>query len=239
MEDADENFDEDAKPFSRIIPIVEDDDSCTEARSAIFGNDIEDESECKPLFLNDDNKKSQLRKRKKARIHLSDDEDEETLGQFAEDEDEMHEEEIEFRGLNDFFEDEAELSGSEVGSCDEREDDEDNWEVEEGDKDDIDENEVREQVGRAHIKTLLDQDQREVRLFQELFLEDGDLHTDGGGRQRQFRWKNTDGEDIGDSTARLEAEDEQDNVAEEDDLTWRKIRNEREKWLQEQKSKQV
>ncbi|XP_045023458.1 claspin-like [Daphnia magna] len=70
----------------------------------------------------------------------------------------------------------------------------DDWEEEEGDKEDIDENEVREQVGRAHMKTMLDQDQREVRLFQELFLEDGDLHSDGGGRQRQFRWKQADGE---------------------------------------------
>ena len=33
----------------------------------------------------------------------------------------------------------------------------------------------------------LDEDQAELRLFQEKFLEDGDLHTDYK-RTRQFRW---------------------------------------------------
>lgn len=37
---------------------------------------------------------------------------------------------------------------------------------------------------------MLDDDKRDVRLIQEAFLEDGDLHTEGGGRQRLFRWKN-------------------------------------------------
>ena len=133
------------------------------------------------------------------------------------------------------------MSGSEVGSGDEREDGEDDWEEEEGDKEDIDENEVREQVGRAHMKTLLDQDQREVRLFQELFLEDGDLHSEGGGRQRQFRWKNADGEEIeGDGPRPITQEEEIDaDVEGQDDVTWRKMRSEREKWLQQQKSQQV
>lgn len=117
----------------------------------------------------------------------------------------------------------------------------DDWEEEEGDKEDIDENEVREQVGRAHMKTMLDQDQREVRLFQELFLEDGDLHSDGGGRQRQFRWKQADGENTeGDGARPKNQEDEEDEAAEEqDDLTWRKIHSDREKWLLQQKSQQV
>lgn len=34
----------------------------------------------------------------------------------------------------------------------------------------------------------MDDDQREVKLLQELLLEDGELH--GTGRQRQFKWKN-------------------------------------------------
>ena len=33
----------------------------------------------------------------------------------------------------------------------------------------------------------LDEDQAELRLFQEKFLEDGDLHTDYK-RNKQFRW---------------------------------------------------
>lgn len=197
-----------------------------------------DEPGTVPSFL-DDEKKSMSKMKKRARICLSDDEDDDEDTSVVEDE-EMHEEEREFRGLTEFFDNEAELSGSEVGSGDEREDGVDDWEEEEGDKEDIDENEVREQVGRAHMKTMLDQDQREVRLFQELFLEDGDLHSEGDGRQRQFRWKQAGDETEGDDTRPKSQEDEVDETAEEhDDLTWRKMRSEREKWLQQQKSQQV
>lgn len=35
---------------------------------------------------------------------------------------------------------------------------------------------------------MLDEDNREVKILQELLLEDGELH--GSGRQRQFGWKN-------------------------------------------------
>jgi len=102
----------------------------------------------------------------------------------------------------------------------------------------LDENEVREQVGRAHFKTLLDQDQREVRIFQELFLEDGDLHSEGGGRKRQFKWKNNDDEDGETDTAELKSQEEIDQVDDpEDDQTWRKLRNEREQWLLQQQQK--
>ena len=36
----------------------------------------------------------------------------------------------------------------------------------------------------------MDEDRREVRLLQEMLLEDGELHSEGGGRERKFRWKN-------------------------------------------------
>lgn len=78
-----------------------------------------------------------------------------------------------------------------------------------------------------------------MRLFQELFLEDGDLHSDGGGRQRQFRWRDAEGDeaDAGTSIAKGQDEEEEDAGAEDqDDLTWRKLRSEREKWLQQQKT---
>jgi hypothetical protein len=39
-------------------------------------------------------------------------------------------------------------------------------------------------------RRMLDDDKRDIRIIQEAFLEDGDLHTEGGGRQRLFRWKN-------------------------------------------------
>ena len=116
----------------------------------------------------------------------------------------------------------------------------DGWEAEEGDKEVFDEGQVLDELGRVHMKTILDQDQRDVRLIQELFLEDGDLHSDGGGRQRQFRWKNAvDGQQIelGPRTTQQEAEDAEADDDQEDS-TWRKMRSDREKWLQEQKKNQ-
>ena len=90
----------------------------------------------------------------------------------------------------EFVEAEAELSGSEAeGDWGEDEDERglDRLEAEAGDLDDLDEDEVRDEVGRIHHRRLLDQDKREVRLFQEAFLEDGELHSEQGGRQRRFR----------------------------------------------------
>lgn len=40
-------------------------------------------------------------------------------------------------------------------------------------------------------KNVLDEDDREIRLLQEQFLPDGDLHSDGFGRMKRFRWNNT------------------------------------------------
>jgi hypothetical protein len=39
-------------------------------------------------------------------------------------------------------------------------------------------------------KNILDEDDRDIRLLQEQFLPDGDLHSDGFGRMRRFRWQN-------------------------------------------------
>lgn len=36
----------------------------------------------------------------------------------------------------------------------------------------------------------MDDDKRRIRLYQERYLADGDLHSDGPGRARRFRWKN-------------------------------------------------
>ena len=46
---------------------------------------------------------------------------------------------------------------------------------------------IYSQVERIHQRMQLDEDQAELRLFQEKFLEDGDLHTDYK-RNKQFRW---------------------------------------------------
>ena len=37
---------------------------------------------------------------------------------------------------------------------------------------------------------MIDEDKRELMLMQEMYLTDGDLHSDGAGRMRRFRWAN-------------------------------------------------
>ncbi|CAH8837791.1 unnamed protein product [Trichobilharzia szidati] len=111
--------------------------------------------------------------------------------------------------VNDFVDEEAELSGDE----NERAyymDDEDELNVNDDDDDDeeladlIDENDadipssgrLRRQVERVHHRLQTDQDLREIRILKELYLEDGDLHTeDGRVRQRRFRWRGLDNDD--------------------------------------------
>ena len=111
--------------------------------------------------------------------------------------------------------------------------------MEEGDKEVFDESVVRDELGRVHMKTILDQDQREVRLIQEMFLEDGDLHSDGGGRQRQFRWKSAEGDEADAAPAgpRTQQEEEEDASEDQEEANRRKMRTERDKWIQEQKEK--
>ncbi len=65
----------------------------------------------------------------------------------------------------------------------------DRLEAEEGDLEDFDDEEVRDEVGKIHHRRALDEDRADVRLFQEAFLEDGELHSDQA-RARRFRWKN-------------------------------------------------
>ncbi|KAG0722618.1 Claspin [Chionoecetes opilio] len=112
------------------------------------------------------------------------------------------------RGIRaEFLENEAELSGSDVNSDDdEGEGSADDMEEEEGDREYFDSNELRDQVGKAHLRSLLDSDKREVRLLQEMYLEDGELH--GEGRTRQFRWKNLDKSMIEDERKAFSDEEE-------------------------------
>ena len=42
----------------------------------------------------------------------------------------------------------------------------------------------------CYRKQLIDEDKRELMRFQEVYLPDGDLHTEGAGRMRRFRWNN-------------------------------------------------
>ncbi|MPC07772.1 Claspin [Portunus trituberculatus] len=188
-----------------------------------------------------DIKSRTVRKKKRKRvIEFSDDEDAQGPLTFDDEENEMPT--TVFTGFKnsskggiraEFLENEAELSGSEANSDDEAEESEDDFEEMEGDREHFDSNELRDQVGKAHLRSLLDSDKREVRLLQEMYLEDGELH--GEGRSRQFRWKNLDKRIENDEIKTLSDEEGSDDNME--DSEWRKQKIEREKFLLEQKAK--
>lgn len=140
------------------------------------------------------------------------------------------------RGIRrEFLEEEAELSGSEFDSDENLDlaEEDDILEEEEGDRDTagLSESKLRDQVGRLHMKQLQDDDDREIMRYKEMYLQDGDLYTDGRGRRRNFRWKDMDNNSQQDMFTN-ESDDEQ--VEEDPEETqWRKDRYEREKFLEE------
>lgn len=133
----------------------------------------------------------------------------------------------------DFFEAEAELSGSEWGSEDEDEKGLDAFEVEDADGEKINEKKVQQELERMHIRNIIDEDKRDVRLLQELLLVDGELH--GQGREKKFKWKNTASLTWDEENAPKEEDDDVEDV--ESEQQWRKMRHEREAFLNEQKKK--
>ncbi|XP_027638818.2 claspin isoform X1 [Falco peregrinus] len=140
--------------------------------------------------------------------------------------------------LQDFMEDEAELSGSDVGSEDEYDgEDLDEYEEEIIDEELPNEVELGNQVQKLHLKAMLDDDKRQLRLYQEKYLIDGDLHSDGPGRMRRFRWKNIDYASQIDLFQRDSDNDDENEQLDETEVKWRKERFEREQWLREQKEK--
>ncbi|KAK2508484.1 hypothetical protein MC885_015266 [Smutsia gigantea] len=141
----------------------------------------------------------------------------------------------EFESDEKYLEDEAEVSGSDVGS----EDEYDGEEIDEYEQDEIDEvlpsdEELQNQIKKIHMKTMLDDDKRQLRLYQERYLADGDLHSDGPGRVRRFRWKNTDDASQMDLFHRDSDDDQIEEQLDETEARWRKERIEREQWLRDQ-----
>ncbi|CAK9813405.1 Claspin [Anthophora plagiata] len=137
-----------------------------------------------------------------------------------------------------FLENEAELSESDCDvSADEDEQDLDKLDFEEVDDEDIDEAQVKNQVGRLHMRQLLDEDKKEVRMLQELLFEDGDLYSESA-RERKFKWKNIDKQTDNNDSQPLEGKDGWVDLSdEEDEVQWRKMRYEREKFLAEKMTK--
>ncbi|XP_076668537.1 uncharacterized protein LOC143369036 [Andrena cerasifolii] len=133
-----------------------------------------------------------------------------------------------------FLDEEAELSESDCDvSADEDEKDLDKLEYEEGDDEDVDETQMKNQLGKLHMKQMLDEDQNEVRMLKELLFEDGDLYSESA-RERKFKWRNIDKQDDNNQLQPSEDKDGWVDVSDdEDEAKWRKVRHEREKFLAE------
>ncbi|KAG8323680.1 hypothetical protein J6590_001424 [Homalodisca vitripennis] len=189
----------------------------------------------KKLIFSDDEDEGENSQQRQGNLAESDVEDEDgEVNLPAEEVDYDSEENEVVKTAGDFLDKEAELSEEEWESEDEDERGLDTLEMEEADREHIDQRRLQRELGQMHMKQMLIEDKKDIRLLQEMLLEDGELHSEGR-RQRLFRWSNnTFGEE--DNKAQIDSDD--DNADEdEDEESWRRSRHEREQYLKEHKKK--
>ncbi|KAL3083346.1 hypothetical protein niasHS_011148 [Heterodera schachtii] len=150
------------------------------------------------------------------------------------------------RKLVDLFDDEASLSGDDVGSDSdgETQDEPDEYEAEEGDLDQLpDTEEIRENLVRQYLKHQNDDSDRKLLRLQEAFFADSDLHGQGGGGDRSFRFRmhadaNVDwAKLLGTTDGENEGEDEDGEEQRQAEEEWHKKRLQMIKWRAEQEER--
>ncbi|CAG0913734.1 unnamed protein product [Notodromas monacha] len=186
---------------------------------------------------------------------LDDEEDEQRSVMYDSEENEIPEERVEEykkKIRSEFFDAEAALSGSDDGSGDENDEGDSDGEVlhdllATDDSDVPSTAKLRNQIAAVQMRQMLDEDARQLRVLQEIYLEDGDLHSDRQ-RERRFRWKNIDDND--ENAVGVDVDDDVDEDEDQETVgtvrivrekaevvvessEWRKERFNREKWKTE------
>lgn len=98
---------------------------------------------------------------------------------------------------------------------------------------------LEEQVKMIHFKRMHADDQKELRMYKELLLADGDLHSDAPGRERRFRWTNLNNNFIGAGGQEDASDCSDDEESTEEEAKWKARRLELEKQKKEQLSLDV
>jgi hypothetical protein len=63
-----------------------------------------------------------------------------------------------------------------------------------GDEEQFNDAELKDELAKIYLKDKMDQDKRELRLFKEKYLADGEMRNKDF-RRKKFLWKNADGKE--------------------------------------------